>query len=233
MHMRKHIRCGERLLDLVMGLARTKLLLVGLILVLATFAVIRPISATDGFVSISNSGNIEVIAGQSNHNTITFSISDTSVTVTDVSIICSGLPAGATCSTNPSNLPGPFANGASFEVIVSTLPSTPPGTYPITVEVSFMEASSDMIQPSFLASSGGSLEPESISIQQPTTTSVSTTFNLIVDPATFPAVHQTPVGGVMLPSVGLSVLLPWTALLSLLGVLSMEAFLVRRRVKRR
>jgi len=233
MHMRKHIRCGERLLDLVMGLARTKLLLVGLILVLATFAVIRPISASDGFVSISNSGNIEVIAGQSNHNTITFSISDIAVTVIDVSIICSGLPAGATCSTNPSNLPGPFANGASFEVIVSTLPSTPPGTYPITVEVSFIEfrVSSDVIQPSFLASSGGSLEPESISIQQSTTT--HTTFNLIVDPATFPPVHPTPVGGVMLPSVGLSVLLPWTALLSLLGVLSMEAFLVRRRVKRR
>ena len=50
---------------------------------------------------------------------------------------------------------------------------------------------------------------------------------------TFMPVHQTPVGGVMLPSVGLSVLLPWAVLLSLLGVLSVEAFIVKRRAKRR
>ena len=47
------------------------------------------------------------------------------------------------------------------------------------------------------------------------------------------AVHQTPVGGVMLPSVGVTVLLPWAVLLSLLGVLSVEAFRVKRRAKRR
>jgi hypothetical protein len=52
-------------------------------------------------------------------------------------------------------------------------------------------------------------------------------------PTTFPAVHQTPVGGVMLPSVGLTVLLPWAVLLSLLGVLSVEAFRVKRRAKQR
>jgi len=50
---------------------------------------------------------------------------------------------------------------------------------------------------------------------------------------TFTPVHQTPVGGVMLPSVGFSVLLPWVIVLSLLGVLSVEAFRVRRRTKRR
>jgi hypothetical protein len=49
----------------------------------------------------------------------------------------------------------------------------------------------------------------------------------------FPAVHQTPVGGVMLPSVGLSVLLPWAIVLSLLGVLSVEAFTIKRRAKQR
>jgi hypothetical protein len=49
----------------------------------------------------------------------------------------------------------------------------------------------------------------------------------------FPAVHATPVGGVMLPSVGLTVLLPWALLLSLLGVLSVEAFRVKRRANRR
>jgi len=50
---------------------------------------------------------------------------------------------------------------------------------------------------------------------------------------TFAPVHQTPVGGVMLPSVGFTVLLPWVIVLSLLGVLSVEAFRVKRRAKQR
>jgi hypothetical protein len=41
------------------------------------------------------------------------------------------------------------------------------------------------------------------------------------------------VGGVMLPSVGLTVLLPWAIALSMLGVLSVEAFRVKRRAKQR
>ena len=49
----------------------------------------------------------------------------------------------------------------------------------------------------------------------------------------FPAAHATPVGGVMLPSVGSTVLLPWAVLLSVLGVLSVEAFRVKGRAKRR
>jgi hypothetical protein len=60
--------------------------------------------------------------------------------------------------------------------------------------------------------------------------------NNVVLEATFiqvHAVHATPVGGVMLPSVGLSVLLPWAMVLSLLGVLSVEAFLVKHRAKQR
>jgi len=49
----------------------------------------------------------------------------------------------------------------------------------------------------------------------------------------FPAVHQTPVGGTLLPSVGLTVLVPWAIVLSLLGGLSVEAFRIKRREKRR
>jgi hypothetical protein len=37
----------------------------------------------------------------------------------------------------------------------------------------------------------------------------------------------------MLPSVGFSALLPWVIALSLLGVLSVEAFTIKRRAKRR
>ncbi len=47
------------------------------------------------------------------------------------------------------------------------------------------------------------------------------------------AVSHVPVGGIMLPSLGLTILAPWVMMLSLLGVLSVEAFLVKRRTKRR
>lgn len=43
----------------------------------------------------------------------------------------------------------------------------------------------------------------------------------------------TPVGGVIVPSVGFTVLVPWALVLSLLGVLSVEALRVKRRAKRR
>ena len=55
---------------------------------------------------------------------------------------------------------------------------------------------------------------------------------LIPATTTFTPVHQTPVGGVMLPSVGLTVLLPWAIVLSLLWVLAVEAFTIKRRTKR-
>jgi hypothetical protein len=61
------------------------------------------------------------------------------------------------------------------------------------------------------------------------TITIGATFVQVV----FPAVHPTPVGGAMLPTVGFTVLLPWAVLLSLLGVLSVEAFRVRGRAKRR
>jgi len=64
-----------------------------------------------------------------------------------------------------------------------------------------------------------------ISDTQPTTTATTAT--------TFMPVHQTPVGGVMLPSVGLTVLLPWAIALSLLGVLSVVAVSFKQNAKRR
>jgi len=63
-------------------------------------------------------------------------------------------------------------------------------------------------------------------------TPVTVTVNSFATTATtFMPVHQTPVGGVMLPSVGYTALLPWALVLSLLGVLSVEAFRVKRRAK--
>jgi hypothetical protein len=60
------------------------------------------------------------------------------------------------------------------------------------------------------------------------TITIEATFIQVISPA----VHATPVGGVMLPSVGFTALVPWAVLLSLLGVLSVEAFRVKRRAKR-
>ncbi len=70
-------------------------------------------------------------------------------------------------------------------------------------------------------------------IQMPLLGRVIITIGATFTQVIFPAVHPTPVGGVMLPSVGFTALLPWAALLSLLGVLSVEAFRVKRRTKQR
>ncbi len=165
-------------------MARTKLLLLGLIVVLVTLAAIRPISADDGGVTVSNSGNIVVVAGQSGSTLITFS-DPSDFEIISVTVSCGGLPAGATCSTNPGSLPGPWYDGTSFDVVVNTSPSTPAGTYTITVTV-FFSLEGEVIQPSFLVSSGGSLEPQSISIQQPPPSSTTTMFNLTVNSTTIP-----------------------------------------------
>ena len=79
---------------------------------------------------------------------------------------------------------------------------------------------------------GASVNPCQVTMPNlsgPVTATIEATFV----PVTFAPVHQTPVGGVMLPSVGFTVLLPWVLLLSLLGVVSVEAFRVKRRAKQR
>jgi hypothetical protein len=62
---------------------------------------------------------------------------------------------------------------------------------------------------------------------------VTTTIVLLLPVVAKPLVAPVPVGGVMLPSVGFTVLLPWAIALSMLGVLSLEAFTIKRRAKRR
>lgn len=58
--------------------------------------------------------------------------------------------------------------------------------------------------------------------------------NFNIDPAPAPSVYiPYAVGGVMLPSVGFTVLVPWIILLSLLGVVAVEAFTAKHRAKRR
>jgi len=83
---------------------------------------------------------------------------------------------------------------------------------------------------------GGSDKPASSPVTMTWSFSTSSYWSLIavpLIPATFAPVHQTPVGGVMLPSVGLTALLPWAIVLSLLGVLAVEAFTIKHRAKRR
>jgi hypothetical protein len=142
--------------------------------------------------SISNSGNIEVMAGQSNHNDIQFHVAS-GESVTDLTLSCTNLPLGAACSVFPPILlGGSYLDGASFQVTVSTSPSTPPGSYLITVVATFTLTPIDLIRPVFsLSSNGGSsLGPNSVTIQQDP--SASTQFNLIVDPAT--AIPEYPLG---------------------------------------
>lgn len=170
----------------VSGLSKAKFLLLGLILLLGSLAVMGHVSADNITVTLTASGNIQVQAGASGHNSLTFG-GIGSGSISDVVITCTGLPTGASFSTNPSPLTGPFSDGDSFQLFVSTLPSTPPGTYPITCEVSsFTEpliiAASLAVSPISFSNGAGSLGPDSISIRQPSTP----TFNLIVDPAIIP-----------------------------------------------
>jgi len=161
-------------------LARTKFLLLSLLVLLAMCAVVRPIAAgDDSGVSVSAS-NVVVVAGQSGDTTIIFSAPAEDVII-EVTVSCGGLPAGVTCS--PSSIPGIFGDGDSFEVVVSTSPSTPPGTYSIPVTV-FFSFGGFVIQPLFPISSGGLVGPESVSIQQ--ALMATTTFSLTVNSTVIP-----------------------------------------------
>ena len=64
-------------------------------------------------------------------------------------------------------------------------------------------------------------------------TTIITPIVLLLPPTPKAVVAPVAVGGVMLPSVGLTVLLPWAIALSMIGVLSVEAFRVKRRAKQR
>jgi len=240
---------------LVMYLVRDRVLLfsVGLIL-LFVVGLVKPVSAFPAPltaiplpVSLSaNPSSITVTAGSSASTTITVTFSTITPAIPDgigsiqlmnPVISCSGLPAGATCSTIPNPLPSPMSSGEQFTLTVSASSSTAPGTYQVTVQISYQPPTVTMIQPSFLAispiqfGSSGGIGPSAISISQTIISSI--TITVVVKAPTFPAVHPTPVGGVMLPSVGFTALLPWAVLLSLLGVLSVEAFTIKRRAKRR
>lgn len=178
-----------------MGLARTKFLLLGLLLLLGSVAVLGNAVAGDSITpTLTASGNIEVQAGASGHNSLTFGGIGLVGSITDVLVTCTGL-TGATFSLSPypNPLPGPVSDGDSFILTVTTPLATPPGTYPITCEVtSFIEpaiiAASFAIFPISFSSGAGSLGPDSISIQQ----LPSPTFNLIVDPA--PPIPEYPLG---------------------------------------
>jgi len=154
-----------------MGLARTKFLFLGLLLLLGSVAVLGHVVAGDSITpTLTASGNIEVQAGASGHNSLTFGGIGSVGSITDVLITCTGLPS-AIFSTNPSPLTGPFSDGDSFQLSVSTSASTPPGTYPITCDVtSFIEpaiiAASFAVSPINFSSGAGSLGPDSISIRQ-------------------------------------------------------------------
>ena len=225
---------------MVTYLVRDRVLLFSLgLILLFVVGVMKPVGAGLPAPTVSLSANpssITVIAGSFASAMITVTIQPTDVTISNAVVTCTGIP-GATCSTNPNPLPSPMSNGQQFTLTVSVPASTAPGTYQGSVQFSYQETPAGMIQPVFVAispiqfGSSGGIGPSGISISQDPV--ISVTITVIVQPATFPAVHQTPVGGVMLPSLGLTALLPWVLVLSSLGAVSVEAFRVKRHAKRR
>ena len=151
--------------------------------------------SASGEVTISASGNIEVLAGASGFNSLIFGgitasgysyIYNVEFSCTGTSTGTDGFPPGA--SYSPTSLPGSdhFTDGDSFQLTVTTSPSTPPGTYPITCVLEDFDGASVTedfaISPISFSSGAGSLGPNSISIQQPP----APTFNLIVNSTVIP-----------------------------------------------
>lgn len=192
----KTVACFE-----VSSLSKAKLLLLGLIFVLGMFAVMKPATAArvpfdeitcspafPGDCTISNSGKIEVVVGASGFNTVTLTSSNI-IETGDLVIFSgglfsgpppmgcvSGLPAGAACNFVPTSVTVPASTASeSSTLTISTSPSTPPGTYPITVDVGLLPP----------AGAPANLGPASIQPMQ-TFHVFETHFNLIVDPAVVP-----------------------------------------------
>ena len=166
-------------------LVRDKVLLfsVGLIL-LFVVGLIKPVSAVPPTVTLSaDPSSVTVTAGSSASTTITFHNAAASPTIT-----CSGLPSGASCSTNPSPLPTIINDGYQFTLTISAASSTSPGAYTVTVQATF--SGPTIIQPSFLTispiqfGSSGGIGPNSLLIQQDPTASV--TITVTVNPASIP-----------------------------------------------
>jgi hypothetical protein len=86
--------------------------------------------------TLTPSGGITVAAGQAGFNIITF---HPTAPIVDVLITCTGLPSGASFSISPypNPIPGPISEGFALIFDVSTSPSTPPETYPLSVGATY------------------------------------------------------------------------------------------------
>ncbi len=167
--------------------ARPAVLLTALALVI--LIAINPVAANI-VVFGASPGSVRVTAGGSVSTTLTLTQEEQWV---GQGLLCSGLPAGASCSSSlsfPIPIPAsPPAASFIFTVTISTSPSTPPGTYTVTVVLTHTMA--DLISPGFAVSPGvsktsasGGIGPVSISIQQ--FPAVSTDVTLTIDPAVIP-----------------------------------------------
>lgn len=152
-------------------------------------------------VSLSaNPSSVTVTAGSSASTTITATILgvDSINELSNPAISCSGLPSGGTCSTNPSALPSPMSSGQQFTLTINVPSSTSPGTYQVTVEISYQLPIADIIQPGFLAispsqfGSSGGIGPSAVSTQA---TSNLLTITVVVNaPPPPPPIPEYPLG---------------------------------------
>ena len=177
------------------------LAIVGAVLVSPIYAdgsTCSPFSPLDCLVS--NSGNIEVIAGNSGSNTITLSATGGGIIEQGDMVVFSGalfsgppvvgctsvLPTGAACSFNPTQVVSvlPLTTSESSTLTITTSPTTPPGTYLVTVEVGLV-LGPVLIAPVF------SIQQQQVHPEQSSQV-FATQFNLIVDPT--PPIPEYPSG---------------------------------------
>jgi hypothetical protein len=183
----------------------------GLGTVTVTFSTIpsAAVGSSVSYFNVAGVGSSNTGSGSSTSASVTVNANAGDLVVDTISTYDGTFPGGVT--------PVPAAQTQRWNVFASYVVgagSDQPASSPVTMTWALLHVDDWAIV-------GIDLQP----FIPPTTTATTQT--------TFAPVHQTPVGGVMLPSVGLSVLLPWAIVLSLLGVLSVEAFRVKRRAKQR
>ena len=148
-----------------------------------------------------------------------------SASAISVDVLITGVDAGSGSVDPKCPAPNGCPNGFNSLVTITATPSS-------GWQFSSWSTQSCTGPPSCVASCIGGPTVNPCVVQMPVGTDPTVTIGATFVQVVFPAVHPTPVGGLMLPSVGLTVLLPWAVLLSLLGVLSVEAFRTKRRAKR-
>jgi hypothetical protein len=128
-----------------------------LIVIIGILGASQPVGAAKPTTLTANPSSLTITAGEVGYSTITVSGSDAYYAPV---VSCTGL-VGVTCTTNPNPLLGfDLSHGDyTFQLIINTSPSTPQGTFEVTVT---LVETSGIIAPPIFSIQGGSIGPQQV-----------------------------------------------------------------------